>query len=373
MSVEAISWALNLAPVPRDPGGKRNPACKAVLVGLANHAGPDGTEAFPSVRTLVRYTDLSERTVRTALDRLEADGIIRPCDPAIVAAKIKRADQRPQGWDLAMHLVRDDLDAEDLAILERQFPGLTARVTQAAPEASAQLDDEVQQLHLAAGTPVDNGADGVQRLHLVPGTRCNQRSHGVQLLQERGAAVAPEPSLEPPTEPPAANAGAWDADPLATDDRPGHGGGAQEFFARLGPDWPLTDRQHRRLARAVAAAITAGWTPATLAAFVTANTAGIRNPAAVLAARLSPADLPPPPGRARARSPWCGHGDCDERTRRLQRDDGADGGRCPRCHPLAVSGAGDAARSTAAGRHSPASQTAVSGPRVLAVSPPAVS
>jgi hypothetical protein len=107
VSVEAISWALNLAPVPRDRGGKRNPACKAVLVGLANHAAPDGKEAFPSVRTLVRYTDLSERTVRTALDRLAAEGIIQPCDPAIVAAKIKRADQRPQGWDLAMHLVRD--------------------------------------------------------------------------------------------------------------------------------------------------------------------------------------------------------------------------------------------------------------------------
>jgi hypothetical protein len=44
VSVEAISWALNLAPVPRDRGGKRNPACKAVLVGLANHAATDGKE-----------------------------------------------------------------------------------------------------------------------------------------------------------------------------------------------------------------------------------------------------------------------------------------------------------------------------------------
>jgi DNA-binding transcriptional regulator YhcF (GntR family) len=73
-----------------------------VLIGLANHADPDGKDAFPSVRRLTRYTELSERTVRTALDRLEADGIIRPCDPAIVAAKIERADQRPQGWDLAI-------------------------------------------------------------------------------------------------------------------------------------------------------------------------------------------------------------------------------------------------------------------------------
>ena len=72
MSVEAISWALNLAPVPADRGGQPSSACKFVLVGLANHAGPDGTGAFPSVATLVRYTGLAERTVRTCLDRLAA-------------------------------------------------------------------------------------------------------------------------------------------------------------------------------------------------------------------------------------------------------------------------------------------------------------
>ena len=183
MSVEAISWALNLAPVPRDRGGKRNPACKAVLVGLANHAAPDGREAFPSVRTLVRYTDLSERT---ALDRLEAESIIEPCDPAVVAAKIKRADQRPQGWDLAMHLVRDDLDDEELAALERQFPGLTARVTaMRAAAGSLRRDDPgsgVRRLHPAAGTPVDNVTDGVQPLHPALATGCNHRRNGVQWL-----------------------------------------------------------------------------------------------------------------------------------------------------------------------------------------------
>jgi Helix-turn-helix domain len=77
MSVEAISSALNLAPVPADRRGQPSSACKFVLVALANHAGPDGSGAFPSVATLVRYTGLSERTVRTCLDRLEAGGIIR--------------------------------------------------------------------------------------------------------------------------------------------------------------------------------------------------------------------------------------------------------------------------------------------------------
>jgi hypothetical protein len=82
VSVEATSWALNLAPVPADSGGRPSSACKFVLVGLANHAGPDGVGAFSSVATLVRYTGPSERTVRTCLDRLEATSIIQPCDPA---------------------------------------------------------------------------------------------------------------------------------------------------------------------------------------------------------------------------------------------------------------------------------------------------
>jgi len=105
VSVEAIFWALRLARS-RGPGGQPSTGCKFVLVGLANHAGRDGTAAFPSVATLVRYTGLSERTVRTCLDRLEAAGIIAPCDPDIVAARIKRADRRPQGWDLNPSLAR---------------------------------------------------------------------------------------------------------------------------------------------------------------------------------------------------------------------------------------------------------------------------
>ena len=108
MSVEAIVWALNLAPVPAGRGGQPSSAGKFVLVGVANHAGPDGTAAFPSVATLVRYTGLSERKVRTCLDRLQAAGIIWPGDPGMVAARIKRAGRRRQGWDLNLSLVRHD-------------------------------------------------------------------------------------------------------------------------------------------------------------------------------------------------------------------------------------------------------------------------
>jgi hypothetical protein len=326
VSVEAISWTLNLAPVPADRGGQPSTACKFVLVGLANHAGPDGTAAFPSVATLVRYTGLSERTVRTCLDRLEAEGIISPCDPGIVAARIKRADRRPQGWDLNLSLARHDLDDASIAVLEHQFPGLGARLAATAQPGAEGQADEVQSSHPVAtvGEPVENWPNGVQRLPPAPGTGCNQRADGVQPVQSRGAAVAPEPSKEPCIEPPAAPAHVDDAPAFDGQD----GKPICEFFTALGPDWRLTAAQRARLAAAVTAALNAGWTPRTLAAVTGANTTGVRNPYAVLAARLAPAELPLPHTQRPSRPPWCGQ--CDERTRMLGFN--GDAPRpCPRC------------------------------------------
>jgi hypothetical protein len=108
VSIEAISWALNMARSPPIAAASRLACASSCSPAWPNHAGPDGTGAFPSVATLIRYTGLSERTVRTCLDQLEAAGIVSPCDPGIVAARIKRADRRPQGWNLNLSLVRDD-------------------------------------------------------------------------------------------------------------------------------------------------------------------------------------------------------------------------------------------------------------------------
>ena len=331
MSVEAISWALNLAPVPANRGGQPSSACKFVLVGLANHAGPDGTAAFPPVATLVRYTGLAERTVRTCLDRLEAEDIISPCNPGIVAARIKRADRRPQGWDLNLSPVRDDLDDAAVAVLEHRFPGLGVRPAAAAQPGADGQADGVHSPHPVAtrSAAVDNRPGGVQPLHLEPGTGCNRHADGVQSVQERGAAVAPEPSKEPCIEPSAAPACADEA--AALDGQGGRPIG--EFFTALGPDWRLTAAQRARLAAAVTAALTAGWTPRALAAITGANTSGVRNPYAVLAARLTPAELPLPHTQRPSRPPWCHQ--CDERTRMLGFD--GDAPRpCPRCKPAAT-------------------------------------
>jgi Helix-turn-helix domain len=151
-----------VAPVPADRGGQPSSACKFVLVGLANHAGPDGTGAFPSVATLVRYTGLAERTVRTCLDRLAAEGIISPCDPGIVAARIKRAGRRPQGWDLNLSLVRHDLHGAAIAVLDRRLLGWAAGSPRPGVDGQA---DGVPHRNPAAtgGEAVDNSPGGVPR------------------------------------------------------------------------------------------------------------------------------------------------------------------------------------------------------------------
>lgn len=121
MSIEAISWALNKAPIPRD---RRDASSLAVvLVGLANHADPDGRNAFPSLATLARYTRLSERSIRYALRTLEDLGLIRGSDPEIVAAYVKRADRRPNGYDLAMHRTEPPVDTPPLPVDNRTGEG----------------------------------------------------------------------------------------------------------------------------------------------------------------------------------------------------------------------------------------------------------
>lgn len=114
MSVEAISWALNDAPVD-------NPTSKLVLISLANHAHPDGSSAFPSVARMVRYTCLSERAVRQHLTLLEQAGVISRSDQRIVAAYIDRADRRPVGYNLNLHLKKlEKGEVQDMQVVEQR-------------------------------------------------------------------------------------------------------------------------------------------------------------------------------------------------------------------------------------------------------------
>ncbi|MYW94200.1 helix-turn-helix domain-containing protein [Amycolatopsis rubida] len=100
MSIEAINWALKHARIPTDR--RDSSSLAVVLIGLADHADPEGRNAFPSLTTLTVYTRLSERSVRYALRNLEQLGLIRSANPMIVAAHVRRDDRRPNGYDLAV-------------------------------------------------------------------------------------------------------------------------------------------------------------------------------------------------------------------------------------------------------------------------------
>jgi len=135
-----MTWAMGIPKAALD-----NPAARHVLLCLANYAGVDGRGAFPSAATLSEDTGLSERTVRLKLDELEKAGWIAEGNQAIAAAYIDRRDRRPVVYDL-------------------QFK----RGANAAPRK-------------------ERGADNR--------TGCSSQQNGVQENAERGAAAAPNPSL----------------------------------------------------------------------------------------------------------------------------------------------------------------------------------
>lgn len=68
MSVEAFAWALSV-PI----GGNQ----KIMLLGLANHAHPDGTESYPGLDTLAKYGFCDRSTARRNVRKLEELGWIR--------------------------------------------------------------------------------------------------------------------------------------------------------------------------------------------------------------------------------------------------------------------------------------------------------
>lgn len=129
-----MSWALSR----RDLG--KDSSARHVLLCLANYAGTDGRGAFPSAKTLTDDTGLSERTVRLKLDLLEERGLIVRGNQALAAVYIDRHDRRPVVYDL---------------LIKRG----------------------------AAVAPREDG------------TGCSQQQNGVQPTTERGAATAPNPSL----------------------------------------------------------------------------------------------------------------------------------------------------------------------------------
>lgn len=93
MSIEAMAWALNEAEV-------TDATEVLVLIGLANHAGHDGTGARAGQAKLAQYARCSLRTLQRKLADLESRGIIRRGDQE--RAGHIPVNIRPVVWDLVM-------------------------------------------------------------------------------------------------------------------------------------------------------------------------------------------------------------------------------------------------------------------------------
>ncbi|MCC9686931.1 helix-turn-helix domain-containing protein [Streptomyces sp. MNU103] len=77
MSHEAVTWAMDDAPMLRTDKGKPDTTARNVLQVLAEHADKHGHNARPSVMRIRYRTGYERRTVQRALRRLEEAGLIK--------------------------------------------------------------------------------------------------------------------------------------------------------------------------------------------------------------------------------------------------------------------------------------------------------
>lgn len=100
MSWQATSWALREAPV------GNNTTARLILVSLADRAGVDGRNTWPSVRTLMGELHISDSTVRRQLAWLEDQGIISRGDQSMAERNANGRSIPPQFrpvvWNLNM-------------------------------------------------------------------------------------------------------------------------------------------------------------------------------------------------------------------------------------------------------------------------------
>lgn len=90
-----MAWAIEQQEV-------TSPGSRHVLLCLCNYADQHGEAVFPSVGRLMRDTGMDRRTVQRHLRKLETAIVIRPGNPAIVAAHVGRPDRRPICYQIIM-------------------------------------------------------------------------------------------------------------------------------------------------------------------------------------------------------------------------------------------------------------------------------
>ena len=184
MAIEVMVWVLE-----QDKGITTNE--KFVLLGIANHSRPDGTNAFPSLDTLARYTLLSRSTVQRCIKELLSKGFLtyepgggRKSNTYIVTmnyAKVTRLEVLEGGHSDTPAGSGSDLAAEsgsDLAAGSGSDQGTVIEPLFAVIEPSGKKRDEVWDAVL--------DACGVNASKINSNER-GRYNKAVKLLKESGA------------------------------------------------------------------------------------------------------------------------------------------------------------------------------------------
>lgn len=335
MSTEAVTWAMDRAPMPRTEKGKPDTTARHVLQVLAEHASPNGTDAHPSVLRIQYRTGYDRTTVQRALRRLEKAGLI---------AKDGTREGRTR-YKLALELRRPETDWSDLEREEDEFRAAAAERKRRS-RAKTVTHSESVTVTDAEGVTVTDGKSVTSDV-----THSESVRHA---LKVRSSRTQRRPNHQQPSVDSQPASAALFADPDASGGQhEAEGPGFESDFGIPAAARPLVDEL-----------TTAGvivrwpykgneWFP--LLALISKSGA----PAMVSHAKKAYAkargdvetanyffkgwgELPPlPPPRQPSRReqqmpPYCGDPDCDEKTRLRQHED--DNGLrslypCPDCHP----------------------------------------
>ncbi|NEK70303.1 MAG: helix-turn-helix domain-containing protein [Xanthomonas perforans] len=181
-----MSWAMQM---PKSTLG--DASARHVLLCLANYAGQDGRGAFPSAEQLAEDTGLSERTVRYKLDLLEEMGLITRGNQAIAAAYIGRKDRITNVYDLQLKRGAVAAPGEGAGCSSQQYGVQTTTERGAAVAPNTSLNQEQNQeqgREGAASATGEAGSNDSKAEPAKPTSRPKSQAKGISLAEMQAMA-----------------------------------------------------------------------------------------------------------------------------------------------------------------------------------------
>lgn len=186
MSIEAVKWAMDDAPMLRTPAGKADTTARHVLQAMAEHANSQGKNCHPSEQRIQYRTGYDRRTVQRAQRRLELASLIKK--DGTVQDRIR--------WKLALGTVRPASDWDDIERAAEAERAATAERVRRHRKTRDVTD---------AGSVTETGANAVTESHVTDSASVSNALQMRYVTDSASVCNAPSAALttnEPPVEPP---------------------------------------------------------------------------------------------------------------------------------------------------------------------------